>query len=67
MKEKRIKHNSNRKCLNRGCPRYCTFGRVFGCPEYCKKHIPMLLEPTGDFEKIPFLEEVNNVQLLIIN
>ena len=64
MKEKTLKQNQNRICIHRGCTRACTFGRVFGWPEFCKAHIPLILEPTGDFEKIPFVEEVNNVTVV---
>ena len=49
MKEKTLK--PNRICIHSGCTRGCTFGRVFGWPEYCKAHIPKVLEPTGEFEE----------------
>ena len=63
MKEKTLK--PNRICIHRGCTRGCTFGRVFGWPEYCKAHIPLLLEPTGDFEKIPFVEVDNDEKTVV--
>ena len=64
MKEKTLKQNQNRICLHKGCNRSCTFGRVFGWPEFCKAHIPLILVPTGDFEKVPYLEVVNNVTVV---
>lgn len=50
-----------RKCSECNCRRECTFGKEYGYPTKCKKHIPIISVDSGREEEEAYIEEVDGI------